>query len=263
MNNINVLYEKKNQVAYITIDRPHVLNALDTATHQELGLIWDDFEKDETLRLAVLSGSGNRSFSVGQDLKELRAMMENKHEPSSFGSRNKPGSPRFTERFQRTKPVIARVNGYAFGGGFELVLASDIVIASETALFSLPEAKLGLIPGAGGVFRLSKQIPQKIAMGYLLTARNITANRAYELGLINQVVSEADLDSCVEHWVQDILRCAPLSIRSIKEAAELAQGLSIEEAFKQEYHWEKKRIKSKDCLEGTIAFFESRKPIWE
>jgi len=195
--NARVRYEKRGRVAYIILDRPHVLNAMDVRMHEELLQIWDDFEKDSALWVGVLTGAGDRSFSVGQDLKELVARTGAGIPPTTFGSRGGPGWPRLTERFNLSKPVVARVNGYAFGGGFELALACDIIVAAEQACFALPEAKLGLIPGAGGLFRLTRQIPFKIAMGYLMTGRRMTATRAYELGLVNEVVPISELDASV------------------------------------------------------------------
>jgi crotonobetainyl-CoA hydratase/dehydration protein DpgD len=160
------------------------------------------------------------------------------------------------------KPTIARVNGYAFGGGFELALACDIIIASEQASFALPEARLGLIPGAGGLFRLTRQIPFKVAMGYLMTGRRISAIRAYELGLVNEVVPGMDLDACVERWIEDILRCAPLSVRALKQVSLASADLPLEEAFTAHYEAEEVRRKSDDCREGPLAFVQKRLPNW-
>ncbi len=154
-----VRYEKKDHVALVTLNRPGVLNAMDLRMHKELGEVWDDVEADDEVRVAVLTGTGQRSFSVGQDLRERARLDELGAPPSTFGSRDQPGWPRFTERFTVSKPVIARVNGYALGGGFELALACDIVVAAEHAVFALPEVRLGLVPGAGGAFRLPRQLP--------------------------------------------------------------------------------------------------------
>lgn len=146
-----IRYEKRDRVAHVTLDRPERRNAMDLRMHEELAYVWDDFEADDDLWLAVLTGAGDRAFSAGQDLRELAARIEDgTAAPSTFGSRGKPGWPRLTERFQLAKPVIARVNGHAFGGGFELALACDVIVAADTATFALPEAKLGLIAGAGG-----------------------------------------------------------------------------------------------------------------
>lgn len=204
-----MLYERAGHVARVTLNRPHVLNAMDQRMHAELGAVWDEVERDDEVRLVVLTGAGERAFSVGQDLKERARLDREGHPPTSFGSRGQPGSPRLTDRFTLSKPVLARVRGHALGGGFELVLACDLVIAAQSAVFALPEAALGLIPGAGGAFRLARQIPLKAAMGYLLTGRRMSAHEALALGLVNEVVPDDQLDACVERWTADLLRCAP------------------------------------------------------
>jgi enoyl-CoA hydratase/carnithine racemase len=257
-----VLYHKRDRVAHVTLNRPAVLNALDLRTHEELARIWDDFEHDDDVWIAVLTGAGERSFSVGQDLKELVAVTEAGAPATSFGSRGRPGWPRLTERFELTKPVIARVNGYALGGGFELALACDLIVAAEHAEFALPEAQLGLMAGAGGVFRLTRQLPFKAAMGYLMTGRRMTARRAYELGLVNEVVPTEQLDQAVESWIDDILRCAPLSVRAIKQVAQRSATLTLQEAFGEHYPAEFLRMQSEDTREGPRAFIEKREPVW-
>jgi crotonobetainyl-CoA hydratase/dehydration protein DpgD len=258
-----VRYVKQGAVAHVTLDRPHVLNAMNRRMHSELAAVWDDFEADDELRVAVLSGAGGRAFSVGQDLKE-RAERDaaGADEPATFGSRGAPGWPRLTERFERTKPVLAKVGGYALGGGFELALACDLVIASDDATFGLPEARLGLIAGAGGVFRLTRQAPVRVAMGHLLTGRPMGARRAAELGLVNEVVPRADLDATVDGWVADLLRCAPLSIRAIMEAVAQAGARPLAEAFGLNGEWEERRRRSADAVEGPRAFAERREPRW-
>ncbi|MGW6445272.1 enoyl-CoA-hydratase DpgD [Lentzea sp. NPDC055074] len=257
-----VRYEKDGRVARVTLDRPAVLNAMDLRTHAELAEVWDDFERDDDLWVAVLTGAGDRAFSTGQDLKELAERDRAGAGTSTFGSRGKPGWPRLTERFSLAKPVVARVNGYALGGGFELVLACDVVVAAEHAEFALPEARLGLIAGAGGVFRLSRQIPSRVAVGHLITGRRMSAARALELGLVNDVVPAAELDECVDGWVADILRCAPLSVRAVKEAVARSSVMPLEQAFSTRYVWEERRMHSEDAVEGPRAFTEKRPPSW-
>ncbi|WP_208544458.1 enoyl-CoA-hydratase DpgD [Saccharomonospora piscinae] len=257
-----VRYRKEGRVAYVTLDRPDVLNAMDLRMHTELAEIWDDFESDESIWAGVLTGAGDSAFSVGQDLKELVARVDGGECPSSFGSRGKPGWPRLTERFDLSKPVIARVNGYALGGGFELALACDIIVAAENATFALPEARLGLIPGAGGVFRLARQLPFRTALGHLMTGRRLSSHRALQLGLVNDVVAAAELDDCVGGWIDDILRCAPLSVRAVKEAATASVTMPLERAFTANYVWEDRRMHSQDAREGPLAFVEKRPPVW-
>ncbi|MFD1535405.1 enoyl-CoA-hydratase DpgD [Nonomuraea guangzhouensis] len=257
-----VRYEKRDQVAWVTLDRPAVLNAMDARTHEELAEIWDDVEADDSVRVAVLTGAGERAFSVGQDLRE-RARLDQAGVPATtFGSRGQPGWPRLTERFDLTTPVIARVDGYALGGGFELALACDIIVASDRSVFGLPEARLGLIPGAGGAFRLARQLPLKTAMGYLLTGRHLTADLALRHGLANDVVPAAELDRCVAGWIDDLLRCAPLSLRAIKEAVHRSLHLPLDAAFDTTYPWETRRRRSRDATEGPLAFSEKREPMW-
>ncbi|MFF9352496.1 enoyl-CoA-hydratase DpgD [Streptomyces sp. NPDC014734] len=259
-----VEYSKAGRVAHVTLNRPEVLNAMDLRMHAELMDVWDDFEHDDDVWIAVLSGAGTRAFSVGQDLKELaRRVRGGTAGTATFGSRGKPGWPRLTERFDLSKPVIAKVRGYAMGGGFELALACDMIVASEDATFALPEAKLGLMAGAGGVFRLARQLPFKSALGHLMTGRPLSARRAFDLGLVNEVVPADDLDDCVEGWVADVLRCAPLSVRAIKEAATKSLTMSLPEAFATRYRWEEERMHSKDAIEGPLAFVEKREPRWQ
>jgi crotonobetainyl-CoA hydratase/dehydration protein DpgD len=262
MSETVVRYEKKDHVAYVTMDRPEVLNAMNRRMHEELAGIWDDVEADDDIRVVVLTGAGDRAFSVGQDLKERARLDESGETPSTFGSAGQPGHPRLTDRFTLSKPVVARVLGYALGGGFELVLACDIVVAAEDAVFALPEVRLGLIPGAGGVFRLPRQLPQKVAMGYLLTGRRMDAATALRYGLVNEVVPPAEVDRCVAEWTDSLVRGAPLSLRAIKEAALRSVDLPLEEAFTTSYFWEERRRRSADAIEGARAFAEKREPIW-
>ncbi|WP_431727295.1 enoyl-CoA-hydratase DpgD [Verrucosispora sp. TAA-831] len=258
-----VQYRKDGHLATITLNRPDVLNAMNLRMHAELAEIWDDFERDDQIWAAVLTGAGDRAFSVGQDLKELAAREEaGEAGPSTFGGRGKPGWPRLTERFGLTKPLIARVRGYALGGGFELALACDLIIAADDARFGLPEARLGLIAGAGGVFRLSRQLPVRTALGHLMTGRQLGAARAYELGLINEVVPAAKLDDCVRAWTDDLLACAPLAVRAVKQAVLSSAELSVERAIATRYPAEEVRMHSEDAKEGPRAFAAKRPPRW-
>lgn len=259
-----VRYEKRGRVAYVTLNRPNVLNAMDLRMHEELAAVWDDFAADDDIWIGVLAGAGDRAFSVGQDLKELAAgQASGPDEVRTFGSRDKPGWPRLTERFDLAKPLVARVQGFALGGGFELALACDVVVAAQEATFALPEARLGLVAGAGGVFRLVRQAPFHAALGHLLTGRPLTAARAYELGLVNEVVPADRLDECVDSWVADILRCAPLAVRAVKEVATRSAAMPLDQAFSTRYEWEERRMHSRDAREGPLAFAEKRPPRWE
>ncbi|MBE1489204.1 enoyl-CoA-hydratase DpgD [Plantactinospora soyae] len=256
-------FEKRAHVAYVTLDRPEVLNAMDLRMHEELGVIWDEVEADDDVRIVVLTGAGDRAFSAGQDLRERAELNRLGAQPTTFGSRGQPGSPRLTERFNFSKPVVARVNGYALGGGFELALACDIIVAADHAVFALPEVLLGLVPGAGGAFRLSRQLPLKAAMGYLLTGRRMTAHVAFHFGLVNEVVPADRLDRCVADWVDALLRGAPLAMRAIKEAVLRSVDMPMEQAFATRFEWEQRRMYSRDAVEGPQAFAENRDPVWD
>lgn len=258
-----VRYVKRDGVAWVTLDRPAVCNALDQRTHEMLADVWADYQADDGLLVAVLTGAGDRVFSAGQDLKERARLDAEGVPPATFGSRGQPGWPRLTDRFDLSKPVVARVNGHALGGGFELVLACDIVVAAEHAEFALPEARLGLVAGAGGVFRLARQLPLKVAMGHLLTGRRLTARRAWDLGLVNDVVDRSELDDCVARWVDDLFRAAPLSVRATKESVYRSLDLPLSDAFAAVYPWEERRRVSQDALEGPRAFAERREPRWQ
>jgi dehydration protein DpgD len=257
-----VRYDKTGHVARVTLDRPAVLNAMDLRTHRELAAVWDDIEADDDIRVAVLTGAGDRSFSVGQDLHETARLNAEGAAPTTFGSRGRPGWPRLTERFELSKPVVARVNGYALGGGFELALACDIVVAAEHAVFALPEVRLGLVPGAGGAFRLARQIPLKIAMGHLLTGRRMTADQALRYGLVNDVVPAAELDDRVTDWTDDLVRSAPLSVRALKQSVLASLDMPLPQAFATRFSWEERRLAGPDALEGPQAFAERRDPVW-
>jgi crotonobetainyl-CoA hydratase/dehydration protein DpgD len=262
MTGSRVRYDKNGHVARVLIDRPEALNAMDERTHEEFAAVWDDVETDDGVWVAVLTGAGDRAFSVGQDLRERAELTARNVPPTTFGAWDQPGWPRLTERFSLSKPVIARVNGYALGGGFELALACDVIVAAEHAVFGLPEAQLGLVPGAGGAFRLARQLPLKTAMGYLLTGRRMTAAEALRFGLVNEVVPYAELDGCVAGWVNDIVRSAPLSVRAIKEAVYTSVDLPLPSAFSTRYRWEERRRRSPDVAEGIRAFIQKREPNW-
>jgi dehydration protein DpgD len=256
-------YEKRDRVATITMRRPEVLNAMNVGMHEELTLIWEDFESDPDVRVGVLTGSGDRAFSVGQDLKELADRdARGAAGLSSFGSKGKPGEPRLTDRFDITKPLVAKVRGYALGGGFELALACDLIVASSDAQFGLPEVRLGLVAGAGGVFRLCRQLPPRVAAGYLLTGRRMTAHDALRHGLVNEVAAPEHLDAATHAWVDDLLRGAPLAVRATKQAMWRSLDLPLRDAFDEVYPCEELRKRSSDAKEGPRAFAEGRPPSW-
>ena len=255
-------FEREGHVARITLDRPEALNSLNPDLRWELSQHFDEVEKDDEIWLAVVTGRGDRAFCAGADLKHRARERDATNEQRTVWAQKNIETRSLTERWYFSKPVIARVNGFALGGGLELAMACDIIVAADHAEFGLPEPRRGLIAGAVGVHRLPRQIGLKPAMGHMLTGRHMTADRAYELGLVNQVVSLGDLDSAVDSWIEDILRCAPLSVRATKEAAMQGLDMALPQAFYSQYEWEQKRQRSADTLEGPRAFAEKREPRW-
>jgi dehydration protein DpgD len=255
-------YEKRDHVFYVTITRPEVMNALHAHASRELGQVWDEFAGDDDAWVGVLTGHGDRAFSAGNDLKYTAEMSRLTREQRPDLSGHPGGFGGLTTRWDLFKPIIARVNGFALGGGFEMALACDIIVIADHAEVGLPEPRRGLIAGALGVHRLPRQAPLKAAMGYMLTGRHIPAQRAYELGLVNQVVPLAKLDEAVAEWVRDIVRCAPLSVRASKEAALRGLEMPLQEAAGARYEWEMRRRASADAVEGPRAFAEKRTPNW-
>lgn len=256
-------YEKVGPIAHVTITRPKVMNALHAAASRELSSVWDDFAADDNLWVAVITGEGDRAFSAGNDLKNTAAMSRLPREERPDQTMPTTGFGGLTSRFDLFKPVIARVNGFALGGGLELALACDIIVAADHAEVGLPEPRRGLIAGAMGVHRLPDQIPLKAAMGHLLTGRHMSAQRAYELGLVNQVVPLAELDATVDEWVRDIVRCAPLSVRASKQAAYEGRQMTLADTRNARFEWETRRRASDDAIEGPRAFAEKRDPQWK
>lgn len=252
----------KDRVARITINRPEVRNALNPMAYYELSQACDQIEKDDDIWLAVISGAGDRAFSAGRDLKQMAQVNAGGDEAKREEAELWKKITRLTDRHYFPKPIIARLNGSAYGGGLEIALACDIIVAAEHARIGLPEPRRGLIPFAGGVHRLPRQMPLKKAMGYLLTGRDMSATEACDLGLINQVVAPGRLDEAVESWVQDILKCAPIAVRAIKQCVMEGLDYSLADAMSRDYHWETRRQQSEDSKEGPRAFAEKREPRW-
>ena len=255
-------FEVDDHVAHIMLNRPEAMNALNPDLRWELSRRFDEVERNDDIWLAVVTGAGNRAFCAGADLKHRAREREATPEQRAEWAHKSAATRSLIERWYFPKPVIARVNGFALGGGLELAMACDIIVAADHAELGLPEPRRGLIAGAAGVHRLPRQIGLKVAMGYLLTGRHMPAARAYELGLVNQVVPLADLDAAVDEWVADVLRCAPLSVRATKEATMRGLDMPLAQAYYTEYEWERRRQRSEDALEGPRAFAEKRPPRW-
>ena len=254
-----VTYEKRDRIATITLNRPEVMNALHLEAHFELKEIWEDFRDDPEVWVAILTGAGERAFCAGNDLK---VTAERTADGTDVQGRARPPFGRITRDFDCPKPMIAAVNGVAVGGGLEMALACDIIVAADHARFGLPEARVGLMAGAGGVHRLTRQVPFKQAMGLLMTGRLIPADEAYRIGLVNEIVPAAELMAAADRWAAEILECSPNSLRLMKEAAFDGQQYSVDDALERDAGRLERLLASADYVEGPKAFSEKRKPRW-
>ena len=253
-------YEKRGRIAYVTINRPERMNALHPPANAEMLAAFTEFRDDPEAWIAILTGTGDRAFSAGNDLRYTAEQDQERDRPASAGAPAPFGG--ITSGFECWKPIIAAVNGYALGGGLELALMCDVIVAAEHAEIGLPEPRVGLVAAAGGVHRLPRHIPLKVAMGMMLTGRRIKAQEALQIGLVNEVAPLPDLMPTAERWAAEMLECAPISLRASKEMA--LQGLDrpLEIAFSQSYSEHQRMGASADRIEGPRAFAEKRTPNW-
>jgi crotonobetainyl-CoA hydratase len=251
--------ETAGHVTTITLNRPQVMNAIHPPMHAEMQTALDAFATDSDQYVCVITGAGDRAFCAGSDLKAAAQ--------SGISGRAYPksGYAGLIERFDLSKPLIAAVNGVALGGGFEIALACDVIIAAETARFGLPEPLVGAVALGGGLHRLARQIGLKQAMGMILGAQSVTAAEGKELGFVNEIVSATDLKSAVGSWCERILKCAPLAIRASKETVlrgldepSLAAAMKNQNSYPAFAAWKT----ADDTLEGPRAFAEKRPPRW-
>lgn len=253
-----VKVDREGPITIVTLGRPEVMNALHSPAHFELDAVFNDFAADPDQWVAIVTGAGERAFSAGNDLKHQASGGAMGSPPSGFAG--------LTSRYDLAKPIIAAVNGIAMGGGFEIALACDIIIAADTAVFALPEPKVGLAALAGGLHRLPRTIGVKRAMGMILTARRVPAAEGQALGFVNAVVPAAELMAEARRWAQMICECSPMSIRASKEA--VMKGLeepTLEAAITGQ--WKYPAIAalwgSEDFMEGPMAFAQKRPPQWK
>jgi enoyl-CoA hydratase/carnithine racemase len=250
--------EREGPLTIVTLNRPNMMNALHPPAHSELDAIFNEFAADHQQWVAIVTGAGERAFCAGNDLKFQAAGNRVTFPPSGFGG--------LTARFDLNKPIIAAVNGIAYGGGFEIALACDIVVAADSASFALPEPKVGVAALAGGLHRLPRQIGLKQAMGLILTGRKVSSMEGARLGFVNEVAPAADLMLVARRWAEDIKTCSPMSIRASKEA--VLKGLSepsLQAAIEAQttYPAVRELFKSEDFREGPRAFAERRAPAWK
>ncbi len=247
--------ETHGHVLLVTIDRPEVMNAIHPPASHEMAEVFDAFTADPELWVAVLTGAGERAFSAGNDLKHQAMGGDMSLPPSGFGG--------ITMRFDCSKPIIAAVNGIALGGGFEIALACDIIVAARRARFGLPEPKVGMAALMGGMHRLPRQIGLKNAMALMLTGRHIDADEAYRLGLAQEVTDDDQVVGRALAWADEICQCAPLSVRATKQAAMGGLDRPLEEAMSMRFEALHDMFKSEDFIEGPLAFAQKRKPEWK
>ncbi len=252
-----VRVERQNPVWEITLDKPKA-NAIDAAMSRALGKAFVEFRDDPAARVAIVTGGGEKFFSAGWDLKDAAANgEEGDHGPTGFAG--------LTELFDLDKPVIAAINGLTVGGGLELALACDMIVAAEGTEFFLPEALIGVIPDSGGVLRLPRRLPHAIAMEMMLTGKRLSAAEGLRLGLINQIAPRARLMEEARALAARVVAAAPLSVMAIKAVMARTQGLPVEEAYRVMRSgiaaYERMR-NSPDYFEGAKAFAEKRAPVW-
>jgi enoyl-CoA hydratase/carnithine racemase len=249
---MKVIFEKRGPVAYVTINRPERLNACDFETYALLTDIWMEFRDDPALRVAIFTGTGDRAFCAGSDIKSNYV--------EKVG-RERARTP-YPVMLGLTKPIVAAINGHANGGGLEQALACDIRVAAEHAQFGLGEVRLGWLPGGGGTQRLPRLIPLGRALEMLYTGKRIDAREALRIGLVDYVVSMPELMTKCEELAAEICKSAPLAVQRIKEVAlrgldlSLADGLRLE---REAYEW---LTRTEDAEEGARAFAEKRAPNW-
>ncbi len=257
-----VLVERKGNVLIATINRPEARNSVNAAVHLGLGLALEEAQSDPEVRVVIVTGAGDQAFCAGADLKAL-----------SRGERLAPddktqagwGFAGFVQH-PISKPIIAAVNGFALGGGTELALASDLVVAADSASFGLPEVKRGIFAAAGGAFRIVQQLPTKIAMEYLLTGEPFSAQKALELGLVNKIVPLSELMDAALELAGRIASNAPLSVQASKR---LAMGIVDGAIASDAQFWAQNRkesrvvMTSEDAREGPLAFAQKRTPVWK
>jgi crotonobetainyl-CoA hydratase len=258
LNSNAVRTEAANGVLTITLDRPKA-NAINVDTSRALYAAFQQLQNDPTLRVAIITGSG-RFFSAGWDLGAATQgeAIDADHGPGGFAG--------LTEFFSLSKPVIAAVNGLAFGGGFELALAADLIVAAEHAEFALPEVKLGMVADSGGLQRLPRRLPRAIATELLLTGRRLSAQEAARWGLINQVVPAEALMQTAQDLAAAIVHNAPLALAAVKEVLRETEGLTVAQAYQNMRSGSlpgyRAMLTSDDAQEGPRAFGEKRPPLW-
>lgn len=250
--------QREGHLTIVTIRRPEVLNSLHYEADLELSAIWDDYSRDPQQWVAIITGAGDRAFSAGNDLKAHARIGRRQVAPGGFAG--------LSARLDLDKPVIAAVNGLALGGGFEAVLACDVVVADERALFGLPEPRVGLVAFSGGVQHLPRAIGWQRAMGMLLTGRHVSAAEGHALGFVTALAPPGQALAHARNWAAQMLACSPMALRAAKQVArQTLFGPDFVARFRaaREYPAAQELLASEDFLEGPRAFAEKRPPAWK
>ncbi|CAD7839107.1 MAG: Enoyl-CoA hydratase (EC 4.2.1.17) [Olavius algarvensis Delta 4 endosymbiont] len=265
---MSLLYEKRDHIAYLTLNRPEAHNAVDPETVLELVAAWEDYRDDEDLRCIILTGTGNESFCAGADLAKLIPLFTGARQPETDADRKIQADPAISMRaflrdFDLFKPVVAAVNGNAIAGGFELLYAADIRVASENARFGLQEVKWAIFPAGGSTVRLPRQIPYAHAMEMLLTGELIDAGQALQWGFVNRVVPQDRLMEAAQQYAEIIVKNGPLAIQNVKRAVLETIGMPLKDGLNREMELAIPVFLSRDAQEGPRAFKEKRTPVFK
>ena len=248
--------ERQGNILIVTMNRPEVYNSVHAPMHNEMHQIWEDFATDPDLWVAILTGAGDKAFSAGNDLKYTAQGGKGKPPLAGFGG--------LSMRFDLEKPIIAAVNGFAMGGGFEMALSCDIILSADSAKFALPEVKVGLFAAASGVQRLSRQIGRKPAVDIMLTGRHVGAQEGMDLGFVNEIVAAEALMARAVEKAQEIASVSPSSVKATKRVLNAMDEL---ENLKSSLNYSRQVMadlrETEDFREGVNAFVEKRAPQWK
>ncbi len=261
---MTIRFEREGAVAILTIDRPEVRNALDFKTSDELVEAWRSFRDDDDLRVAILTGAGDRAFCSGADLRGVAEFYRSLTSAERLRrAEHEPGLGGISRNLEIDKPIVAAINGHCLAGGLEIALACDLRIASENASFGLPEVTRGIIPGAGGTQRLPRLIGPERALDLILTGRRIDAREAERIGLVTRVVPQGRLRDEAVALANQIAENAPLAVRAAKAAVWRGLERPLEEGLRLEQLLAEPVRQSEDAQEGPRAFLEKREPVFK
>ncbi len=263
-----LIFETRGHIAYLTLNRPEVHNALNPEMLVQMSEAWHEVARNDAVRVAIVTGAGDKAFSAGADLGRLIPLFSRARQPEDDWDRKLLGNPAGMDAallrgFEFYKPVISAINGFCIAGGMEFIQATDLRVAVDSASFGLQEVKWAIIPGAGSLARLPRQMPYCKAMEILLTGNRIDAAEAYRLGLINYVVSRDQLMPKAEELAARIAENGPFAVRKIKEAVIKCSGVPLAEAFKIENAISREVMLTEDAKEGPRSFMEKRKPRYQ